>query len=171
MRNIQVQLFYEMRSTLVRISNEIRHEINLDALLHMDFTITQEYDAMQAFTNTYMAICETVNLHKRSHNQQLIGKILDEIHQRYTDPNMSVEMMASMFDITSTYFSRFFREQTNQVFSGYLENLRMKKACELLDGTNQSIDSIAAAVGYNSAYSFRRAFKKTLGVIPTEYRK
>ncbi|MDR1542619.1 MAG: AraC family transcriptional regulator [Clostridiales bacterium] len=171
MRNIQIQLFYEMRSTLMRIVNEFKHDVNIDSLLRMDFSATPEYSALQSFTKAYIAICETVNSKKKSHSQQLIERILERINSSYADPNMSVELLASAFDITPTYFSRFFKEQTAQAFSSYLENLRMKKACELLENTSQSIDSIAAIVGYNSAYSFRRAFKKNLGVVPSEYRK
>ena len=170
-RNIQIQLFFEMRTTVTRIVNELKYMIDIDSLLHMDFAAIPQYDILQKFTSTYVDICDAVNIKKKSHNQKLIANILEEIEKEFTDPGMSVEHLASRFNITSTYFSRFFKEQTNEVFSNYLENMRMKKACELLDNTDLSVDKIASEVGYNSAYSFRRAFKKNLGVVPTEYRK
>ena len=170
MRNIQIQLFIEMRSTVARIVNDLKPDINIDSLLHMDFYATPENEVIKCYTQTYISICESVNDNKKSHNQTLIDGILYNIRQNFADPAISVEMLASKFYITPTYFSRFFKEQTGEVFSVHLENLRMAKARQLLDETKLTVDKIAESVGYNSAYSFRRAFKKNYGIVPTEYR-
>ena len=170
-KNIQIQLFFEMRSTIIKILNEINSDADAGDIQHMDFSVTPEFDVLQAFTNTYVALCDSVNKNKKSHNEKLIEAILQSIDERYTDSNMSVDGLAGSFNISPAYFSRFFKEQTGEVFSGYIENKRINKACELLKETNWSIDKIAAVTGYNSAYSFRRAFKKKVGAVPTEYRK
>ncbi|MFQ9396367.1 MAG: helix-turn-helix domain-containing protein [Lachnospiraceae bacterium] len=50
-------------------------------------------------------------------------------------------------------------------FSSYLEQRRMARACELLkDGV--AVKETAEKVGYCSDYSFRRAFKRVLGIPP-----
>ena len=52
----------------------------------------------------------------------------------------------------------------------YLTNWRMQLAATLLQTTTDTIADIAARVGYESDASFSRAFKKTVGVSPSEWR-
>ena len=63
---------------------------------------------------------------------------------------------------------REFRQIFSVSFSEYLENLRIEKACELLR-SQPLVKDVSARVGYNSDYSFRRAFKRVLGVTPSAY--
>lgn len=53
----------------------------------------------------------------------------------------------------------------------YLTLLRMQKAQQLLTGSNKKLFDIAAAVGYESELAFMKAFKRTFGMTPTQYRK
>ena len=53
----------------------------------------------------------------------------------------------------------------------YIENYRMERAHELLLHTNLSITEIYGKVGYNSAQSFRRAYKRITGVTPNSARE
>lgn len=53
-------------------------------------------------------------------------------------------------------------------FSSYLEQRRMARACELLkDGV--AVKETAEKVGYCSDYSFRRAFKRVVGIPPSDF--
>ena len=79
--------------------------------------------------------------------------------------------MASTFSITESYLSFFFKEQTGENFSGYVETVRITHAVELLRTTEMSIADVAAAVGYNSDKTFRRVFKKAKGISPSDYRR
>ena len=48
---------------------------------------------------------------------------------------------------------------------------RMKKARILLRETNQTVESIAAEVGYENVEHFNRLFKKSYDITPVQYRK
>lgn len=52
----------------------------------------------------------------------------------------------------------------------YLENMRLKKARELLESSPLSISDIAMMVGYNDPNYFARSFKKVYDLTPREYR-
>lgn len=52
----------------------------------------------------------------------------------------------------------------------YVSKLRMEKAMELLVGTDMMIREIAVRIGFSSAISFIRAFKRSMGISPNEYR-
>ena len=54
--------------------------------------------------------------------------------------------------------------------SGYVEQLRMHAAQELLAQTDSSVSQIASEVGYAQPATFMRAFKKVSGMSPTAYR-
>ena len=49
--------------------------------------------------------------------------------------------------------------------------LRLQRAQELLESSNDKLEVIAANVGYDSAIVFSRAFKRWIGRSPSEYRR
>ena len=53
----------------------------------------------------------------------------------------------------------------------YIQNLRIRRAKEMLQSDYSSITDIAFALGYNNIYEFSKAFKKHTGVSPTKYLK
>jgi len=53
----------------------------------------------------------------------------------------------------------------------YLANWRMQVAANQLLSTTDSVTLVANAVGYDSEAAFSRAFKKVLGVPPSEWRR
>jgi two-component system response regulator YesN len=52
-----------------------------------------------------------------------------------------------------------------------LEKVRMDHAAILLKGNRYNVDEIASQVGYNSSHSFRRAFKRVMGIPPSSFRQ
>ena len=53
----------------------------------------------------------------------------------------------------------------------YLANWRMQLAANALRSGNESVAMIAHEVGYDSEAAFSRAFKKSVGSSPSEWRK
>ena len=53
----------------------------------------------------------------------------------------------------------------------YFIHLKIRKACELLDQTELTVQEIAVAIGYDDPYYFSRIFKKIQGVSPSAYRQ
>ena len=56
-------------------------------------------------------------------------------------------------------------------FQEVVKEERMKKARALLRETNQTVETIAAEVGYENVEHFNRLFKKSYGITPVQYRK
>jgi len=73
--------------------------------------------------------------------------------------------------MSEVYLSQFFKEQSGETFSSYLERIRMEKAVELLLTSEQSIQVIAEKVGYSTSNTFGRAFKRIYGMSALSYRK
>ena len=60
---------------------------------------------------------------------------------------------------------------TGYSFLDYVANKRIAQACSLLSETEMSVQEVAAATGYLNDITFRRLFKKQIGVTPSEYRQ
>jgi AraC family transcriptional regulator of adaptative response / methylphosphotriester-DNA alkyltransferase methyltransferase len=65
---------------------------------------------------------------------------------------------------------RVFADVAGLGFRSYLRRLRMVKAAELLAGGCLPVKEIAKAVGYGDPGQFSKAFKRTYGLSPTEFR-
>ncbi|MCZ9880969.1 AraC family transcriptional regulator [Arthrobacter sp. B2a2-09] len=83
----------------------------------------------------------------------------------------TVAGLAAMARLSTSHFAAQFKERTGYPVLQYQTQLRMARARELLDTTNQSIASVAHSVGYPDSYYFSRKFKEVHGVTPLRYRK
>ena len=93
------------------------------------------------------------------------------IADHYEDAQLSLSMVAEYVGLNEKYFTNRFTKETGETFSGYLKDLRMQKAQELLRTTSFKIYEISEMVGYHNAEHFTRMFKKVNGVSPAQYRK
>ena len=98
-----------------------------------------------------------------------IKAILQYMEDNFKNTGMGLGMVSEQFGMSEGYLSALFKEEMNVNFADYLEDLRMKEACRLLK-EGVLVADIAERTGYNSVQSFRRAFKRVLGVSPSEYR-
>ena len=69
-----------------------------------------------------------------------------------------------------TFIRRFIRA-TGMTPTEYHQRLRVAQARRRLELTNETVEQIAAAVGYEDAAGLRRVFKRMTGMSPAEYRK
>ena len=53
---------------------------------------------------------------------------------------------------------------------GYLKEIRLSKACELLTTSTLTVEAIAASVGYENSKYFHTVFKAEYGLTPSRYR-
>ena len=65
---------------------------------------------------------------------------------------------------------RKFRKKTGSTISSYIQDKRLNKACELLKNPAYKQYEVAEMVGYDDAKYFAKAFKKKMGLTPSEYR-
>ena len=73
--------------------------------------------------------------------------------------------------LSSFYISKIFKSETGDTPINYLISLRMEKAKELLDqNPEETVQKVAAAVGYEDAYHFSKVFKKYYGISPLYYK-
>lgn len=84
--------------------------------------------------------------------------------------NLTLQDLCSHFHYSPSRFSSLFKQRTGYSPIDYFIQLKMQKASQLLDFTNQSIKDVAAAFGFDDPYYFSRRFRKTIGMSPKKYR-
>jgi AraC-like DNA-binding protein len=100
---------------------------------------------------------------------RLIKHAQEYIHNNI-DKTINIEDVAEECGISREHLSRIFKEQLNESPSSYLSKRRIRQACRLLVSSNLSCKEIAARVGYDSAVSFNRTFKRIAKMTPGEVR-
>lgn len=83
---------------------------------------------------------------------------------------ISVSAIASSLNLNTRYLSRLFKEKKGVTIQEYIVGIKIQKACSLLSG-GFNVSETAKAVGYENAFSFSKAFKKHVGISPSQYKE
>jgi 2-isopropylmalate synthase len=98
-----------------------------------------------------------------------IVEIVSYIQTHYAD--VTLDVLSEHFNLSKPYMSRLIREKSGMTFQNAVKKARMKKARTMLKETNQTVESIASYVGYDSVEHFNRLFKKTYDMTPVQFRR
>ena len=98
-----------------------------------------------------------------------IMEIMNYIQNNYADVTMDV--LAEKFGLSKPYLSKYIKEKSGMTFQDAVKAARMKKARRLLKESNQTVESIAASVGYENVEHFNRLFKKAYEMTPVQFRR
>jgi transcriptional regulator GlxA family with amidase domain len=83
----------------------------------------------------------------------------------------TVEAMAARAHMSPRHFARAFRAETGVTPARYVERVRLEAARRRLEETAEPISTVAAACGFGTPETMRRAFLRALDVGPSEYRR
>ena len=84
---------------------------------------------------------------------------------------LNMDKLAQTCHLSPPHFRKIFREAIGMSPSAYLTTFRIKTALIMLENTNDKIIDISVACGYPTLSCFNRAFKQSMGVSPTIWRK
>ncbi|MEU7898909.1 AraC family transcriptional regulator [Nonomuraea sp. NPDC049152] len=104
-----------------------------------------------------------------SSHDPVIGRALRLIHDDPAHP-WTVASLADKAGVSRSRFAQRFAELVGQPPMAYLTDWRICQAADLLARTDGTVDAVARQVGYSNAYALSVAFKRTLGVRPSEHR-
>jgi two-component system response regulator YesN len=99
-----------------------------------------------------------------------INRVLTYIHAHYAE-NISLKALARHVAMEEHYLSRLFRQKTHETLINYLQQIRVKKAQQLLSETDLTVTDIGCRVGFPSDNYFIKTFKKWSGDTPGAYRR
>jgi len=99
-----------------------------------------------------------------------LADLLAWVTERLDQP-LTVEGMARQANMSSRNLGRVFKSVTGTTPLQWLLIQRIRRAQELLEITDDSVDTIASATGMGTATTLRRHFNRTVGVPPDTYRR
>ncbi|MDO4323780.1 MAG: response regulator [Lachnospiraceae bacterium] len=106
----------------------------------------------------------------RNKYQYIIEAAKTCVLENFQNNEFSMNQAAAMVNISPSYFSTLFRQETGTTFIEYLTDVRLGKAKELLMCTDMRSSEIGYQVGYKDSHYFSYIFKKICGCTPKEYR-
>lgn len=164
---------YELIQTVLRPLDELNmggEPLPLpDALSLFAFETVEELAAL--VHDVSQNIGRRIKQSKESGNYALKDELLAYIDRHYADYHFSLQTMAEEMGMSSSYLSRYFKDQTGYTVSQYLHQVRMNQAKELLRAGDVNIAELVTRIGYASPSSFIRKFRECEGMTPGEYRK
>lgn len=98
-----------------------------------------------------------------------VKKTLAYVEEHYAS-NITLEDVAHCGEISKSYLSMLFKQETGINFVTYLNQYRIEKGKRLLTDTNLKIYEIAEEIGFGSPYYFSKVFKEMTGMQCKEYR-
>jgi transcriptional regulator GlxA family with amidase domain len=106
----------------------------------------------------------------RAMSDPRLGPALAALHADPAAP-WTTATLASRAAMSRSAFAARFREMLGQPVMGYLTDIRMQMAVDLLHRGDRTVADIASAVGYESDASFSRTFKRRTGGSPRQARR
>ncbi len=104
-------------------------------------------------------------------DKDFLTRTMNLIAEQIETSSVNVDALASQMAMSTTQFRNRLKAITGETPQGYITNIRMQKARQLLDHVEPqtTILDIALACGYEDQGAFTRAFKRFYGVTPTDY--
>jgi AraC-like DNA-binding protein len=102
---------------------------------------------------------------------EFISKIVEYISSNI-DKQISLDIVAEEFNISSSHLSRIFNRCSGTSFSEFVKNKKLEKAAELImKEKNVNISDIEVKLGYLTPAYFSKLFKEKYGMTPAQFRK
>jgi AraC-like DNA-binding protein len=99
-----------------------------------------------------------------------ISQALEILHVA-PEQSWTLEALANRVAMSRASFAKRFKERVGQTMFDYLTALRMQRAQVLLRESDMPLFAVANRVGYASDLAFAKAFKRSVGVTPSKYRR
>ncbi|MFB9756288.1 AraC family transcriptional regulator [Paenibacillus hodogayensis] len=162
--------YSDLINSVFKLMRELRIVDNTDKIRDIaEFTSLSELEVL--LRHLVEDICNHVVRKRESNNTRLQNEVITLIQSRFQSIDFSLEQLAIHFRLSSSYLSRFIKEQTGMTFTDYVQQLRQEEAKRLLVETDFSVKEIVGLVGYIGVSKYIEKFRKQEGITPGEYRK
>ena len=143
-------------------------QINVDYLSRViDFISWEEAVSYLYEVSLLLFNCRRSTL---KHQPNYVVDRIQKYITQHLEDDLSLSKLAEKVYLNPSYLSRLYRQNTGVKLSEYIVNTWIAKAKALLETGNTKVYDVARAVGYDTAGSFIRFFRKSTGYSPREYR-
>lgn len=115
-------------------------------------------------------LLELQNAQQEELQEDYVSMIVSFINKNYATID-SISDIAQQFFISKYHLCRIFKNAMKMTVIDYLNQIRVKNACQMLTFSKRTIGEISEACGYHSTAYFSSVFKISAGCSPSEYRQ
>ena len=158
----------EVLSTLIHIlkMNDLDEQALLsdyESLYKNLFNQKTPRKAMEWMKRTSLAVVRALAQERQS--ESLIERIVRYVNRNYAE-QLSLKVLSCQFGISAPYLGRLFRQETGKPFATYMNELRLRKADELVRYTSLKASEIAVRIGYANVNYFYTLYREIQGLRP-----
>lgn len=123
----------------------------------------------QQVLNTYAKILDMIKeQHTGGPYSRHVSKAVQYVTDHYAS-EISLDTTASALNLNASYLSRLFKEETQMTFTEYLNRVRIKTGCMLMESGPYSLKEISGQIGFTNYTYFFKVFKSITGMTPQAY--
>lgn len=100
-----------------------------------------------------------------------LQRALRIVHDSYASEEFSLRSISLQIRVSERHIARLFKSNLGSTFVEYVRELRLQRACQLLESSELAVKAIAAMVGYRDTSHFIRCFRRATGSTPADFRK
>lgn len=164
---------YHILYRLMEMVKEFDDETNQQEILEYigkesfnKIVLSGNTDEIAGFFSDYAGYLSQVRNQESKH---ILDKVDEYVQEHYME-KISLKSLGEMFYINNVYLGQIYKKKYGMVFREYLNELRMKKAEELLLQTDMRIYAIAETVGFGKVEYFINKFVQTYHMTPNQFR-
>lgn len=167
-----VQILAEILKVLTELKQATETGFMKDSnLIAGIFSQTTLEETREYLRKAVQEACVMIGAEISDKEKNLVHKVKDYLQENFAQEDISLNALAGIYYVNSSYLSRVFKEKTGMTFSSYLFELRMKEAAKLILRTDLKSYEIAEKVGIADPHYFSSCFKKYTGMSVSEYKK
>lgn len=131
---------------------------------------TREHMRAVGYTYAMLAtIADNKPIVATKRGRDIASEAISYINDNYTNNSLTITSIAEYLHLNRTYFSEVFKKETGMTAISYINDLRLKKALNLLLETNLTVSEIAEEIGMDFVW-FSKLFKAQHGESPAKFR-
>ncbi|MFY0600503.1 MAG: response regulator [Cyclobacteriaceae bacterium] len=123
------------------------------------------------FLNNELLEIEPKMLSRTSVDEKFMEMALNSVEINMSNSEYSVEELGRDVSLSRMQLYRKLKTLTGQSANGFIRNIKLKKAAQLLAQGDHSVSEVTYEVGFSDLQYFRTCFKKQFGINPSEYSK
>ena len=104
-------------------------------------------------------------------DEEFVKKAVAFVEKNMDNSEYSLEDLSSDLGLSKTHLNRKLTVILNMKPLQFIRSIRLKRAAQLLVGSQYNVVEIADKVGFNTIKYFNRYFKEEFGMTPTQYRE
>ncbi|PWJ37940.1 hybrid sensor histidine kinase/response regulator transcription factor [Sediminitomix flava] len=104
-------------------------------------------------------------------DEKFLNRLVGIVEENISDSEFTVEKLALEYGATPLRLNQKLKALTGQTAKGFIRNIRLKRAAQMLKLGRFSVSDVTYEVGFNDLKYFRNCFKKEFGVPPSHYLK